>query len=236
MAAKRLAAVDVDPKKSNQHEFNGVSVLRSLFGDDDIKDMPARFVYLTDDADPLFDSGLMTWYDARRNIPNRTEYRLYYKDNAVIEQAREGDLMVVALTGRGEVLVAITRAESNMASQVCWLFGLDGATTSFALSQADEARVGSLAADLLECMGVKIDLPIAADAYLDGLIETFGNHFPRSAEFSRYAAETLGELDWHSHPDESLLACYEREEMLFRLFERYLVAGELEPFIRTDDK
>ncbi|MDM8162751.1 type II restriction endonuclease [Collinsella intestinalis] len=235
VAAKRLAAVDVDPKKSNQHEFNGVSVLRSLFGDDDIKDMPARFVYLTDDADPLFDSGLMTWYDARRNIPNRTEYRLYYKDNAVIEQAREGDLMVVALTGRGEVLVAITRAESNMASQVCWLFGLDGATTSFALSQADEARVGSLAADLLECMGVKIDLPIAADAYLDGLIETFGNHFPRSAEFSRYAAETLGELDWHSHPDESLLACYEREEMLFRLFERYLVAGELEPFIRTDD-
>ena len=38
--AKRLVAVDIDGKVSNQHEFNGTAELRSLFGDNDIRGIP----------------------------------------------------------------------------------------------------------------------------------------------------------------------------------------------------
>ena len=34
--AKTLAAVDISPAKSNQHEFNGTGPLRALFGDEDL--------------------------------------------------------------------------------------------------------------------------------------------------------------------------------------------------------
>ena len=67
--AKKLVAVDIDRKRSNQHEFNGTAELRSLFGDDDIRNIPTTFVFLCDDADPLFDHGFTTWYDARRKHP-----------------------------------------------------------------------------------------------------------------------------------------------------------------------
>lgn len=56
--AKKLVAVDIDRKRSNQHEFNGTAELRSLFGDDDIRNIPTTFVFLCDDADPLFVTGL----------------------------------------------------------------------------------------------------------------------------------------------------------------------------------
>ena len=32
VAAKKLSAVEVDPNTSNQHEFNGVSRLKKIFG------------------------------------------------------------------------------------------------------------------------------------------------------------------------------------------------------------
>lgn len=83
--AKTLAGVDImGANKSHQHEFNGVGPLRALFGDDDIKGMRTTFAYLDDGADPIFDHGYTTWYDARRKHPTRTEYRLYYNDNAAM--------------------------------------------------------------------------------------------------------------------------------------------------------
>lgn len=42
---------------------------------------------------------------------------------------------------------------------------------------------------------------------------------------------TLGELDCKGDPDGCLQACYEREELLFRVFERYLLERDLEPYV-----
>lgn len=104
--AKTLAGVDImGANKSHQHEFNGVGPLRALFGDDDIKGMRTTFAYLDDGADPIFDHGYTTWYDARRKHPTRTEYRLYYNDNAAMGMARPGDLMVLALHEAKEVVI-----------------------------------------------------------------------------------------------------------------------------------
>ena len=230
--AKTLAAVDISPAKSNQHEFNGTGPLRALFGDDDTKGMRTTFAYLDDGADPAFDHGFTTWYDARRRHPTRTEYRLYYNDNECIAAARPGDLMVIAISDAGEVLVAFARAGTTAEAQLRWLFGVgDAADTGFRPAPTDTLRIDAMAARILESIGIEVGIPSAADAYLDGLVERFGDSFPRGADFSAYSTSTLGELDWAGDPDGSLVACYEREELLFRVFERHILERDLAPFL-----
>ncbi|HJG37742.1 type II restriction endonuclease [Enorma phocaeensis] len=230
--AKTLAAVDINPAKSNQHEFNGTGALRALFGDDDIKGMPTTFAYLEDDTDPVFDHGFTTWYDARRRHPTRTEYRLYYNDNKCISVARPGDLMILAISDAGEVLVAFAKAGTTVESQLRWLFGVgDTAETSFKTASTDTLRIDAMAAQILESIGIEVGIPSAADNYLDGLVGRFGDSFPRGADFSAYSVSTLAELDWAGDPDGSLVACYEREELLFRVFERHILERDLAPFL-----
>ena len=231
--SKTLAGVDVmGANGSHQHEFNGVGALRKLFGDDDIKGMPTTFAYLDDDADPVFDHGRTTWYDARRKSPTRTEYRLYYNDNAAMEMARPGDLMVLALHEGKEVMIVFAQAGSTAESQVRWLFALDGVSErGFAFSTREDTRITSAAAGILESMGIEVSIPTAAENYLDRMIERFGEHFPKGTDFSAYSASTLGKIDWEGDPDGCLLACYEREEMLFRVFERHLLERDLAPYL-----
>lgn len=225
--AKTLAGVDImGANKSHQHEFNGVGPLRALFGDDDIKGMRTTFAYLDDGADPIFDHGYTTWYDARRKRPTRTEYRLYYNDNAAMGMARPGDLMVLALHEAKEVVILFARAGSTAESQVRWLFALDGVgEKGFTPSAREDTRITSIAARILESIGIEVSMPIAAENFLDGMIEKFGESFPKGADFSAYSASTLGKLDWTGDPDGCLVACYEREEMLFRVFERHLLGA-----------
>lgn len=232
--AKTLAAVDISPAKSNQHEFNGTGPLRALFGDDDIKGIPTTFAYLEDDADPVFDHGFTTWYDARRRHPTRTEYRLYYNDNKCIAAARQGDLMVLAISDAGEVFIAFAKAGTTAESQLRWLFGVgDTADTGFKAAPTDALRIDAMAAQILESIGIEVGIPSAADSFLDGLVERFGESFPKGADFSAYSVSTLEELDWKGDPDGSLVACYEREELLFRVFERHILERDLAPFLGT---
>ena len=75
--AKRLSGVEVDSLKSNQHEFNGVASMKELFGTER-KKLTTRFLFLDDENPPISEDGHMTWYDARANNPNRSEYRLFF--------------------------------------------------------------------------------------------------------------------------------------------------------------
>lgn len=228
--AKTLAAVDISgANSSHQHEFNGVAPLRALFGDDDIRGMQTTFAYLSDNGDPIFDHGTTTWYDARRKHPTRTEYRLYYNDNAAIKLTEPGDLMILAISGAKELLVLFAKRGSTSDAQIRWLFGVgDTDEQGFVTSPVDKgSRIDSIAAKILESVGIEIGLPSAADRYLDDLVGRFGDSFPKGAEFSAYSASTLGELDWVGDPDGSLVTCYEREELLFRVFERHLLERDL---------
>lgn len=116
--SKTLADVDIDAGRSNQHEFNGTLPLRSLFGDDDIRDIRTTFAYMCDEAEPEMCDGTVTWYDARRKHPTRTEYRLYYKDNPAIRQASAGDLMVVANSDDLGLLIIFAKKGSTIESQL----------------------------------------------------------------------------------------------------------------------
>lgn len=228
--AKALAGVDIlGANKSHQHELNGVGPLRELFGDSDIKKMKTTFVYLCDDSDPVFDWGFTTWYDARRNHPTRTEYRLYYNDNEAIKLANPGDLMVLAVSSNWNILILFVKNRTTIESQICWLFGIKNTNLETFVSSplVNKARVNSIAAIILESMGIEIKPVDTAYNYLDDLIAKFGNSFPKGTDFSAFSVSTLKNLDWKHEPDQSLIACYEREEMLFRVFENHLLETEL---------
>lgn len=230
--SKVLADVDVDAGKSNQHEFNGTLPLRSLLGDDDIRDIRTAFAYMSDEAEPEMCDGTVTWYDARRKHPTRTEYRLYYKDNPAIRRARAGDLMVVANSDDRGLIILFAKRGSTIESQLKWLFGFEEPDRSgYAVSKGERNRIGAVASRILAMIGIETRAPLSADAYLDEMVERFGHAFPCGLDFSEYSVSTLGELDWAADPDGCLLECYEREEILFKVFERHLLERDLAPYL-----
>lgn len=230
--AKTLADVDIDLSKSNQHEFNGTRPLRSLLGDDDIRDIRTIFAYMCDEAEPELCEGSVTWYDARRKHPTRTEYRLYYKDNPAIRRASTGDLMVLANSDDLGLLILFAKRGSTIESQLKWLFGFEEPDRSgYAVSKGERNRIGAVASRILGMIGIETRAPLSADVYLDDMINRFGHEFPRGLDFTTYSVSTLKDLDWAFDPDGSLLACYEREEMFFKVFERHLLEKDLAPYL-----
>ena len=230
--AKTLADVDIDLSKSNQHEFNGTRPLRLLLGDDDIRDIRTIFAYMCDEAEPELCEGSVTWYDARRKHPTRTEYRLYYKDNPAIRRTSTGDLMVLANSDDLGLLILFAKRGSTIESQLKWLFGFEEPDRSgYAVSKGERNRIGAVASRILGMIGIETRAPLSADVYLDDMINRFGHEFPRGLDFTTYSVSTLKDLDWAFDPDGSLLACYEREEMLFKVFERHLLEKDLAPYL-----
>lgn len=107
---KTMSAVEALPSRSHQHEFNGVTPLKALFGTDK-KEFTASFSIRGTDA---ASTAKLTWYDARKANPTRSEYRLYFQSNPVMAQASEGDNIVIGFNKKGGVhceLIPVTRAD-----------------------------------------------------------------------------------------------------------------------------
>ena len=75
--AKKLSVVEAKLDKSNQHEFNGITSMKRLFGTERQK-FNTTFMFLDDETMPITESAFLTWYDARENHPTRSEYRLFF--------------------------------------------------------------------------------------------------------------------------------------------------------------
>lgn len=190
--SKTLADVDIDAGRSNQHEFNGTLPLRSLFGDDDIRDIRTTFAYMCDEAEPEMCDGTVTWYDARRKHPTRTEYRLYYKDNPAIRQASAGDLMVVANSDDLGLLIIFAKKGSTIESQLRWLFGFEEPDRSgYAVSKGERNRIGAVASRILGMIGIETRAPLSADIYLDDMVKRFGHTFPKGIDLRSTPSQPL---------------------------------------------
>jgi len=125
-AIKYLSNVEVSPSVSNQHELNGVSPLRNLFGNAR-QEFNALFIYLDEDEEQnMTFNGFMTWYDARERNETRTEYRLYYESNPVMNAASSGDLIFLGLRPDGNLVAAVTKRGSTAQKQLETLFGQQG--------------------------------------------------------------------------------------------------------------
>ncbi len=239
IAWKHLTAVDADQHRSHQHEFGGVSNLRQLLGDDDRRNIPTTFIYLTDDdPEPLRDQAWLSWYDTRRKQAHRgPEYRLYFPDTVVSNNATEGDLLIIGVRPDDTLMAIIAEGGSTIASQLLWLFGADQKHPGYSVKgevETNQLRLEFASRFILEELGVEIQT--ADDNYLDQMTQRFGSAFPSTRDFSGYARETLGDIDLAGDPDAGLMALLEREEVLFRTLERHLIGDQLQAgFDEIDD-
>jgi hypothetical protein len=227
-AVKRLSAVETRSDVSHQHELNGVQGLRAILGESK-QSFDASFLRITDDSDtPLTDQASMTWYDARENQPRRsTEFRLYFRPNAVMAEANEGDTIAVLRRADDSLVVIVAAAGTTAEHQLLLLLQADAITDRFDTKRVtDEDReVGFVERMILESLGVETK-PSAADR-LDEMIARFGAAFPSTRDFSEYARSTCAIADVRRDPDRTLLEWYEQEELLFKALERHIVGERL---------
>jgi len=232
VAAKRLSAVEANPGRSNQHEYNGVEDLKALFGKaTERHKFPAHFIYLNDfDYEAISADAFVTWYDARLRHPTRSEHRLYYPSTPVSQCANEGDLLIIGRLSNSHVLIVIAESGSTIEKQLLWLFGFDEIThPGFSVRgelESEQDRIGFAARTVLEAIGIEPE--DRDETYLDVMIQRFGRQFPTSRIFSEFARSTLPDISPLDNPDAVLLAWLEREEILFRTLERELVAERLD--------
>lgn len=233
---KRLSAVEADILRSNQHEFNGVRELKGILGQPDGKvRYQAKFIYLTDnEAEPINEDGFLTWYDARQKAREergvmRYEYRLYFAENTALQCANEDDVLIIALLPDSTILVIVAENETTIAHQILWLFGFEDLLhPGFSVRdelETEQDRIGFASRFILESIGVTVDE--SEDTYLEDMLERFNGGYPVTKVFSEYARSTLQDMHANDGPDTVLMAWMEREEILFRTLEKYLIAERL---------
>ncbi len=146
---KRLAAVEADATRSNQHEFNASAALREMFRLEQPQRMETDFVWMPDDGAFVTEKGVLTWYDARARHPTRSEYRLYYPDNAVVALASAGDMLLIGKRPNGRVLLLLAPGSGVAAERIAWLFGIEVLPGSgFAALSIDPGKDRALAVEL----------------------------------------------------------------------------------------
>jgi len=229
IASKTLSAVEVNRKISRQHEFNGVNQLRAILGDEK-RYLPAHFMYFGEsDAQTLMADGFLTWYDARENDAIRTEYRLYFPSSAVMDSASVGDLLVIALKPDNSALAIVVKQGVTYENQMRYLFGLQAkASGPFAVQEIAGKKGKTLGfAERLILDELQIEVHETADNYLEKMLELFGKTFLKTFVFSEYARHTLGTGTLTNNVDADLIMYMDREELLFRTFERHIVAERI---------
>jgi hypothetical protein len=237
VAVKRLSAVETSAKVSNQHELNGSSALRLILGDQQRTDFPVRWLFLADESEPVEEAHDCSWYDARKNSPDRTEWRLYYRGQPPLS---EGDLLVCLHREQGDELVFIVgRSGSTWEAQLVALFGPpDTNAGSFAIGKFEQipAEYVAIADQLFELLGW-IEKTLELDPTdLELLIQKYGKKFPSTREFSAFARSRC-QVDLRD-PDAALLVWWQREEALFRGLEEIELSerlGRQPPFTGVED-
>ena len=229
VGVKRLTAVDADPRRSNQHEIGTTRAMRNQFlGDANQQEFDVRYIWLGEGRDGLVWDGKATHYDARQQQAARAaEWRLYYPTNPVTEAMQEGDILFLARSRTGLLYFIVAQQGSSSQQQFSWLFGLVPNGDAFVSREiADQGPELDFAARfILDAIGMEFEEP-DADA-LDALIGQFGMEFPKTAEFSNLARETMRTTKAEDNPDAALVAWVSREEALFRRLERRIITERL---------
>jgi hypothetical protein len=228
VGVKRLSQVEVVPDLSNQHEFNGISDFKKIFGPDKRK-FSAKFIFISDDEElTLQQDGTLTWYDARENHPTRSEYRLYYSGNEIMLAAKAGDLVVVAQIDEDHLAIIIASGGSTTEKQLLWLFGLADVDSRFKVKDLTESKndLGFAGKYILSSLGFETEEE--APDFLEDILAKFGKSFPTTREFSEYARSTVKNVSPIEAPDETLISWLEREELLFKTLEKVIIKESLE--------
>lgn len=222
VAAKRLSRVEI---YSNQHEFNGINKFKDILGSER-RNFSGRVVYFSDIEDQVINNTTdFTWYDVRENNPNRSaEYRLYYTDNEIVPNSSIGDLVVLCRDVKDQILIIVAASGTTAEQQLIQLFGLDEIENRFVVKdfRDDYSELGFVGKYVLELLGIEI-VPEQESDYLEIMLGQFGNNFPTTEVFSAFARSTLQDINVLEDPDQALVAWWDREGDLLRIFERAIV-------------
>lgn len=239
-AAKYLSAVDSDPSRSNQHEIGGLPSVgfKTYLGtpgkESDGYHFNCLMAYLTDEEDAELCNDEVTWYDVRWKNPKRSpEYRLYYKSNPVTELIQPTDFFLVAKQRDGGLLLLFTPAGSSVEFQLRHLFGLSDVDQDFTSASMPSQTLILPIRMLLEDLGVRAFDESEVENDLDMLLAKFPDKLPKTAEFSALAREVTS-FDCITDPDGALIGWMEREEALFRAYERHVVSEKLRSGFGSD--
>lgn len=197
IAAKRLSQVEIKPT-SNQHEFNGITGFKKVLGTDKLK-FRSKFILLSDDKEKIIEAGgELTWYDAREKHDTRTEFRLYYTTNDVIQNSEVGDLVVIAKTGKGSMAVIIAPSNSTCEKQLLWLFGISEIRNKFIVKDLSEEKddLGFAGKFIMSSLGFEIE---EKEDFLDLILKNFGKVFPPTKVFSEFSRSTVKKAHHMSH-------------------------------------
>ncbi len=237
VAVKRLAAVDLPDYGSNQHEVNGIAPFRRLFGTENrIEIEDVRWYYFSDANKPVVSTGSATFYDARENDPNRTEWRFYYnRSGASVLQFAEPEDILLLIKSQQVVYGLVFEKDSNWldAAQHLFQFSIPGRGTHILPEEKLKKQITFVVRRILDELEIDIELPVIADD--EELVrEKFGMKFPSTRDMSDFARQQI-EVDINN-PDETLIRWIEREEELFRALEKLIVEKRLErPFETVDE-
>lgn len=232
VAIKKLRAVEADFSRSNQHELNGVSMLRNLLGSCRLNDYPVRLIWLGGESDIKTVHSTVTWYNSRENQTHRSaEYRLYFKKNDVMDLAHEGDLLIAAKRPNGDFFMIVVPSGSTFESQLLWLFGFSEDynlnTFKFRNIEENNLQINFAVRFILEELGIEIEEP--EPDYLDSFLEPYYNvGFPTTAEFSELSRQISKNVSPLEEPDNTLLQWIEQEERLFKRLEKHIVSKRLD--------
>ena len=226
--AKKLSVVETTSKVSNQHEFNATAKMKEIFGLDDRK-FKTDFLYINDEQS-FSASDYLTWYDARRNHPTRTEYRLYYPSTIVSDAAVCGDSLFICVKQDDTILCIVAQQDATITSQLYWLFDINSSNSERFIQNAelktDSGKLGFVARTILTQIGIEY---VEADDQnlLDLILARFGGFFPRTDVFSDYARSLVMDADPIGDPDRTLIRWFDMEEKLFFLLEQYTIRERL---------
>ena len=244
VAAKYLTAVDIQPSRSNQHEFGGL--VRAGFGkylktpDTDAIKYQAEFIYFNDiDEQPLTSAGEVTWYDSRVKKSHRgPELRLYYKTNKITELLSAGDLMIIGLRPDNTIVLFFTRPGTQHEHILCYLFNIKPQNNLFSTRdlEKDKDAIDITGNVILQFLGIEPVQLEEVSLLEEIVIEKFGHKFPPTYEFSRYARDTLGDMDAVNYPDLTLLEWMQREEELFFALEKVVLKDKISESINSVDE
>ena len=229
IAAKRLSQSEIN---SNQHELNGTVLLRDILGNENTQNITGKMIYLSDNEEEIISNNCtFSWYDARKNNPNRSaEYRLYYTDNEIIsEKASTDDLVLICFTPTNEIIIFIAPKDSTIESQLLTLLQINenGRTVNITNDQIEEIHLDFVNKNILRYIGIEISEIVDEQfsEYLEQMIEQFGDEFPTTLEFSAFARGTFeeDEIDVILNPDDALMKWWQREGELMEIFENHIL-------------
>ncbi|WP_127132928.1 type II restriction endonuclease [Pseudoflavitalea rhizosphaerae] len=233
VAAKRLSTVEVNIKKSNQHEFNGSEALKKVLGTNEYGDtvtFKSRFVWIEDDNATTTADAQLSWYNARFGKERAAEWRLYFPTTDVSQRAQAGDLLIIARRPDDTLLCIITPAQTTVESQLLWLFEVPVQSgKSFVyqdFQQSGDKEISFPVRFILEELGIEIE--DTETDYLDSILSRFKGKMPTTKEFSILTRQTLKDIYPLDDPDAAIMSWMSHEEKLFRRMERF----ELEKRLR----